>query len=204
MIQSNADKANDRETQVRKALADIQSGKYKSTKSAARAYSLSDNMLHYRMASRNSCASAQQSQQILSETEENILVQWITRFTCAGFPTSPSLVMQMAEKVCHEHVHLRNDTNTSDQFARPISHNWLYQFESKHPELAGIWIKSFAQSQFNETNHDVVRHWFNAVTKKWLEHQYPSERVYNMDESSFAIGTNQSSRVLINVRESSN
>ena len=58
MIQSNADKANDREAQVQKTLADIQSGKYKSTKSAARAYSLSDNMFCYRIAGRNSCVSA--------------------------------------------------------------------------------------------------------------------------------------------------
>ena len=138
MIQSNADKANDREAQVRKALADIQSGKYKGTRSAARAYSLSDSTLRYRMAGRNSRASARQSQQILSETEENTLVRWITRLTCTGFPASPSLVVQMAEKIRCKCVHLRNDTNTSNQFARPIGHNWLYRFEFRHFEFVGV------------------------------------------------------------------
>ena len=105
MIQSNADKANDREAQVRKALANIQSGKYKSTKSAVRAYNLSDSTLRYRITSRNSCTSARQLQQILSEIKKNTFVQWITCFTCAGFPASPSLVMQMAEEIRCKCVH---------------------------------------------------------------------------------------------------
>ncbi|KAK3116872.1 hypothetical protein LTR53_002312 [Teratosphaeriaceae sp. CCFEE 6253] len=45
--------------------------------------------------------------------------------------------------------------------------------------------------------------WFDAVAELFLQHQYPAERIYNMDESRFAIGTSQSSRALVNVREQS-
>ena len=74
MIQSNADKANDRETQVQKALTDIQSGKYKGIKSIVCVYNLSDSMLCYCIVGCNSCTNARQLQQIFSEMEKNIFV----------------------------------------------------------------------------------------------------------------------------------
>ena len=76
----------------------------------------------------------------------------------------------MAEEVRRERVHLRNDANASDQSIRSISHNWLYRFKSRHPELAKIWMGSLVQSRFSEANYDVVRHWFNAITEEWIEH----------------------------------
>ena len=144
MIQSNANKTNDHETQVRKTLTDIQSNKYKSIKNTACVYSLSNNTFCYHMTGHNSCTNTQQSQQILSEMKKNTFVQWITHLTCVGFPASPSLVMQMAEKIYHKHIHFWNDANASNQFAWPINHNWFYWFESKHFEFVGIWIKLFA------------------------------------------------------------
>lgn len=41
------------------------------------------------------------------------------------------------------------------------------------------------------------------MTGLFLQHQYPLERVYNMDESDFAVGVSQSSRALVNIREAS-
>ena len=138
MIQSNVNKANDREAQVQKALADIQSSKYKGTKSTTCAYNLSDNTFHYHMAGCNSHINAQQLQQIFSETEENIFLWWITRFTYVGFLALPSLVVQMVEEIHCKHIYLRNNTNASNQFAQSIGHNWLYQFKFKHFEFVGI------------------------------------------------------------------
>ena len=74
MIQSKADKANDHEAQFQKALEDIQSGKYKGTRSAARAYGLSDSTLRYRMAGCNLRTNVWKSQQIFSDAEEKTLV----------------------------------------------------------------------------------------------------------------------------------
>ena len=75
MIQSNANKTNNHKTQVQKTLTDIQSSKYKNTKNTARTYNLSNNTLHYHITNHNSHTNTQQSQQILSETKENIFIQ---------------------------------------------------------------------------------------------------------------------------------
>ena len=45
--------------------------------------------------------------------------------------------------------------------------------------------------------------WFEAVTELRIEHQYTLDRIYNMDESGFAVGDSQSSRALVNIREDS-
>jgi hypothetical protein len=46
-----------------------------------------------------------------------------------------------------------------------------------------------------------VQTWFDAVADLRLAHQYDPSSIYNMDESGFAVGTSQSSRVLVNVRD---
>ena len=35
---------------------------------------------------------------------------------------------------------------------------------------------------------ETVKTWFDAVTELWLQHKYTFERIYNMDESGFAVG----------------
>ena len=138
MDQLSSNQLQNQEELIQKAIDNIHSSLYRSTKTAARTHNIPDNTLHKRMAGRNTHENAHKSQQILSNTKEKTLVQWITRLTCTRFPASPSLVMQMAKKIHHERVHLRNNANTSDQSIQSISHNWLYHFKSKHPELAGI------------------------------------------------------------------
>jgi hypothetical protein len=50
---------------------------------------------------------------------------------------------------------------------------------------------------------ETVKTWFDAVTELRLQHKYTPERIYNMDESGFAVGESQSSRALVNIRENS-
>ena len=51
-------------------------------------------------------------------------------------------------------------------------------------------------------SHAVVRNSFDAVIEICTLHQYRAQDIYNMDESGFAVGESQSSRALVNVRES--
>ena len=113
MDQLNSNRSQDQKELIQKAIEDIQSGLYRGTGTAARAYNISDSTLRKRMAGRNTRGNAHKPQQILSNAGAITLVRWITRLTCAGYPASPSLVVQMAEEVRRERIHLRNDTNAS-------------------------------------------------------------------------------------------
>ena len=48
-----------------------------------------------------------------------------------------------------------------------------------------------------------MKPWFDAIVEKCSERCYPPKHHYNMDESGFAIGASQSSKILVNVREKS-
>jgi hypothetical protein len=56
-------------------------------------------------------------------------------------------------------------------------------------------------ARFKVTSCEGVKKWFDAVTELWVENQHPSDRVYNMDESGFAVGAIQSSGSLVNIRD---
>jgi hypothetical protein len=52
-------------------------------------------------------------------------------------------------------------------------------------------------------DRQAIETWFDAVTELVVQHNYQPDCIYNMDESGFAVGTSQSSRALVNIREKS-
>lgn len=143
---------------------------------------------------------AHESDQTLSTMEEKTLVQWITRLTHTGFPALRVLVVQMAEEIQHGCVQLSKTLALSLQ---PIGKKWLDRFKTCHLEIARIWTRQIKSAWFKATSYEGVKRWFNVVTELFLQHQYPLERVYNMDESGFAVGASQSSRALVNICKAS-
>ena len=126
-----------------------------------------------------------ESQQNLSSAEEDTLVRWITRLTRTGYPATLHLVKEMAEEVRSGRVQLGH---TPPSNPRPIGHTWIQRFKTRHPELGSIWTCQIDSARFYATNYAGVQKWFDAVTELFVENQYPLERVYNIDESGFAVG----------------
>ena len=123
MDQLSSNQLQNQEELIQKAIDNIHSSLYRSTKTAARTHNIPDNTLRKCMAGCNTHKNAHKLQQILSNAKEKIFVQWITRFTCIGFPASPSLVVQIAEEIHYKCIHLQNNTNILDQFIQSINHN---------------------------------------------------------------------------------
>jgi hypothetical protein len=87
---------------------------------------------------------------------------------------------------------------------RPIVKRWFDRFRNYHPDIQRIWTRRTDNVRYNAIDAETVKRWFDVVTEFFQEHQYPPERVYDMDESGFTVGTSQTSRTLVNVREKSN
>ncbi|KYG42555.1 hypothetical protein M433DRAFT_73513, partial [Acidomyces richmondensis BFW] len=81
-------------------------------------------------------------------------------------------------------------------YRRPIGKHWLDRFRTRYPEIQGVWTRQIESARYTALNTATVQGWFDAVTALYIQHQYLPERIYNMDESGFAIGASQSSRVL--------
>jgi hypothetical protein len=108
--------------------------------------------------------------------------------------------MQMADEIRHNRFQL---SKTPPPYLRPVGKSWLDRFRTRHPEIKGVWTRKLESARHKALSREVVTLWFEAVTELRVKHQYAPDRIYNMDESGFAVGESQSSRALVNVREES-
>ena len=119
---------------------------------------------------------------------------------CIRDRPSPTLVIQMAEEIRRNRYRI---SKTPPSHTKPIGKSWLDRFRLRHSEIQGVWSRQLESARHKVMSIKAAKTWFEAVEELFLQHQYPPERIFNMDESGFAVGESQTSRVLINVREAS-
>lgn len=192
-------KQSELEDRIVQAITIYQTSRKTSIRNLANTFQIPLTTLRRHMAGGKSRAEAHETEQTLSNVEESCLARWITRLSRSGYSVSPRLALEMAEEVRTERVQLSR-RKSSD--ARPIGYSWLDRFRTRFPEIQGLWTRQLESARYNGANYETVRAWFDAVTELVQTHQYAPEHIYNMDESGFAVGKSQSSRVLVNVRES--
>ena len=191
------------EGRIQEAIAAYASGEFKSIRACAIAHSVPRSTLQHRISGHTSRSCAHEQWQILSLPEERTLVRWLSRLTSTGFPASPALAVQMAEEIRRSRIQLSKNPPPTPLVYRPIGQKWLRRFRIRHPEIQGIWTRQIEGARHKAATVEAVKPWFETITELKLQHGYPPERQYNMDESGFAVGTSQSSRALVNIREKS-
>ena len=188
------------EANIQAAILAFRANEYKSVHAAAIAFSVPDSTLRARIAGRASRSHAHETSQILSNAEEMTLVRWISRLCRTGFPASPALVVEMAEEVRQSRFQLSESLPST---LRPIGEHWIDRFRARHPEIQGTWTRQIESARHSAINPGTVQKWFDAVAELQIQYHYTPDSIFNMDESGFAVGTSQSSRVLVNIREQS-
>jgi len=188
------------EAQLQAALSDIHENPGQSIRATAAAHEVPESTLRNRLAGHTSCSGAHEHRQNLSSAEEKTLVKWLSNLTRAGFPTSPALLVEMAEEVRRSRFKLREGLPPQLQ---PLGKNWSLKFCTRHPEIKGVWTRQIERARYDGVNCETLSRWFDAVRALMDEHRYAPSQIYNMDESGFAVGTSQASRALVNVRDKS-
>ena len=107
----------------------------------------------------------------------------------------------MAEEIRHTRTQLSKQPSFN---LRSIGQRWIYRFKSRYPDLKSIWSRQLPSARFKAMDRQAIQSYFDVVMQQYQEHQYPPDRIYNMDESGFAVGDSQTSRVLVNSRVASN
>jgi hypothetical protein len=74
---------------------------------------------------------------------------------------------------------------------------WLDKFRKQYPELKTVYSRSLNTSRFEGVTYPIVNAYFNALTDLFLENSYPSDAIFNVDESGFALSTTLPSKVFI-------
>ena len=192
------------EADISNAIQAYQDSQYPSMRACARAHSVSLTTLHSRLAGRNSRSIAHAHRQILSTAEEETLVKWIKRLTNTGYPLSPALAIKLAQEIRDSRAPLRSICDPHPPTALPalptaqtIGAQWLSRFKRRHPEIQSIWARQIDAVRHKAMSFELVKQWFDTISTEFLKNQYRQEDIYNMDETGFAIGTSQSSRVLV-------
>ncbi len=125
--------------------------------------------------------------QALTPEEEGCLVDYIRRLSLLSLPPQPSLVLETAE-------HLRNNClliNTPLP-ANPIpslGSNWLQKFRKHHPSQIDT-------SRLDGSCPEKLAVWFAEMASILHQNSYNPADIYNKDETGYAIGATQSTRVL--------
>jgi hypothetical protein len=175
------------------ALTAYRNGEYPSIRKCAYAFNIPVTTLSKRLSTQTSRTKSHELQQILSTTEEKALIKAITRLSKSGCPITLPLTRDLAEEIRLSRFRL-SSTPTSYP---PISKRWIDRFRKRYPELKTVYSRALDASRFEGVNYPVINAFFEALTDLFLENSYPSDAIFNVDETGFALGTTLPSKVLI-------
>ena len=175
------------------AITAYRNGEYTSIRKCAYAFNIPHSTFSDRLTRATTRSRSHESQKILSTAEEEILLKSITRLSKLGCPITLSLTRDLAEEIRLSCFHL-SSTPTSYP---PISKRWIDRFRKRYPELKTVYSRALDASWFEGVNYLVINAYFDTLINLFLKNFYPSNAIFNVDETSFALGTTLPSKVLI-------
>ncbi|OAP55765.1 hypothetical protein AYL99_09917 [Fonsecaea erecta] len=116
--------ASNREARIQQAIQDLETRKYPSIRAAAAANDVNHATLSRRLRGTQSATLAHEREQLLSNTQEELLKRWILDLAAQGHPPSYSAVRVLAGIV-----------NKSSGGPGLVGHNWLPRFLQRHPGI---------------------------------------------------------------------
>ena len=175
------------------AITAYRNSEYTSIRKCAYVFNIPHSTFSNRLTRATTRSRSHESQKILSTAEEETLLKSITRLSKSGCPITLSLTRDLAEEIRLSRFRL-SSTPTSYP---PISKRWIDRFRKRYPELKTVYSRALDASRFEGVNYPVVNAYFDALTDLFLENSYPSDAIFNVDETGFALGTTLPSKVLI-------
>ena len=143
---------------------------------------------------------AHECDQNLTIAEEKELVGWITRLTIIGYPPRYQTLREMAEEIRKRRVRNINEVGMILVEYLPIGKGWVRRFLQRHNELSAVRPRSIEMARVKAVSRKRLQQWFDDLHDVLEKYRILPENIYNMDETGFAIGEREVSRVIINVQ----
>jgi hypothetical protein len=177
--------ASNQETRMLQAISDYQNRRYTSIRATAAANDVNHVRLGRRLRGGSSRAIAREPQQLLSNGQEQMLVQWILNLEAQGHPPSFTQVRDLV-------IIIRGDSTG----LLSIGHNWISRFINRHPEIHSKVGKKIHGLRLQSVTPKSLAHWFEHFNSVRERYQVPWDNIYNMDETGIALGVCSNQRVV--------
>jgi hypothetical protein len=162
------------------ACSGLQKNQFSSQRQAAKVCKVFETTLRRRRAGIGPKEGSRASNNLLSQIEEERLVQWILAMEQRGFPSYLINMKRMAENLISHRGTLGS--------TRPIGKNWVYRFTGRHPALKKYRTRNMNYQRARQERYSVILPWFQRI--KDIKEQYGivDDDCYNFDETGFAMG----------------
>jgi hypothetical protein len=133
----------------------------------------------------NGCKShqeAQQSRQLLTVQQEDVLSAWIKTWGYYGAPMTGLTIRAKAKALS----------------SKDVGENWIYRFMMRHPELKPLWANKMDSARANALNPEVVADFYETLRGELVKHGIPPENIFNADEKGIMCGDDEQVKVFVN------
>lgn len=175
------------ELKFKQALHSIRSGRF-TVLQAADEYHIPVSTLRDRFHGAKGRRAAHAHQQLLSDSEEQILVTWAIKLASFNLPIRTDFMVFMALKIARR----RDPTRTS------IGKNWLTGFLNRHPEIKTKLSRRMDRQRKRQEDPKIINDFYRKLY--YLINKYgpfDPEYVLNFDEKGFLLGQGTRQRVIV-------
>jgi hypothetical protein len=178
--------AAEKERRVQEALKALKDEQIKTVSEAAHHFEVSHHTLRRRQLGRNGPPSKSQvKKQLLTEAQEETLVEWIKHMGVIGEPFSKWAIHA---KVADLSELLQEKTKKTGKIHLPLR-NWVYEFLCCHPNLLLKRPTGLDNVHMHNFNLHVVGRHFWQLDELLKANDVPLENLYNMDEKGIQLGS---------------
>jgi hypothetical protein len=190
-------KRQDHEIQILKAIYALNNNDFKSINAAADFFEIPRCTLHRRRNGGSSQARSHKTVQFLTNAGEITLVRWIKRYTISGTQLNNKLLKELAISIRAARITHASSSTPPPVQLNSINNKWIQRFRNRHSEIRAIYARQLEWSRKIGASFANVGRWFDAVALMYEQHSYDPSNIWNMDESGFGIGEEQSMKVLV-------
>jgi hypothetical protein len=158
------------------ALQTLQNNPKLSIRRAAKIYEISEHRLRRRQKGIQSRRDFIPKSRKLSDTEEDIIVQFVIDLDSRGFPSRLRFVEEMANSLL------------ADRDASPVGKRWAHNFVKRQPELKTRLFRKYDYQRAKCEDPSIIRGWFRLVQNTIAKYGIRSDDIWNFDETGFMMG----------------
>ena len=78
-----------------------------------------------------------------------------------------------------------------------IGQNWVPRFIERHPQIKSVLGRRIEASRMEGATEEAINAWFDAFQETVDKFKISDSNIYNMDETGFAIGSMESTRIIV-------